>query len=293
LVPPDLRLAVIGGGRMGEALISGLIAAGTLGAGRIAVVEPDAARRAALGARYGVEAREGLRDVLAGGGEGRGRRDAGEASAPGAAEGHGRLAVLLAVKPQQIDTVAAELGPLLPADTAVISIAAGVSTARLEVRLGGEPRVVRVMPNQAAFAGMAISAVSYGSFATAEDVELTVELMGAVGKALVVDEDLQNAVTAVSGSGPAYVYLFARTLIEAGVAQGLSPDQARELVIETIRGATEMLARGGDPSEMIDAVASPGGTTVAALEAFERTGLEAALTAGVEAAARRAEELGR
>jgi pyrroline-5-carboxylate reductase len=284
-VTSDLSLAVIGGGRMGEALIGGLLAAGTLIAERISVAEVDPARRVGLTERFGVRAFERVGEAI-GAAVGQG----GQAGEGGPA---GRVAVLLAVKPQQIDAVAAEVGAALPAGATVISIAAGVPTTRLEERLGGEPRVVRVMPNQAAFAGMAVSAVSGGRFATEADLELTVELMGAVGDALVLPESLQNAVTAISGSGPAYVYLFAQALIDAGMAQGLTRDQAWTLVVETIRGAGEMLAQGDDPADLIRAVASPGGTTVAALEAFEKAGLVEALAAGVEAAARRAEELGR
>lgn len=266
----DFRLAMIGGGRMGEALIAGLNASELLEPEQIAVAEIDPQRRAALAARFGVEAHEGAAEAVAG--------------------AHG---VLLAVKPQHIDDVVRGLADAVPDGALVVSIAAGVSTERIEGLLGArELPVVRVMPNQAALAGKAVSAVSGGARASDADVATAVELMSAVGTVVVVPESLQNAVTAVSGSGPAYVYLFADALIQAGVRQGLSRTQASELVVGTLKGAAEMLARGGHPCELVDAVASPGGTTIAAIEALEMAGFRAALFAAVDAAAARASELG-
>lgn len=254
---------------MGEALVGGFIASELLEPVHIAIAEIDVDRRDALAARFGVRV---------------------EADASLAAEGAD--AVLLAVKPQQMDEVVTSLGPSLGGDVLVVSIAAGVTCGRLESLLGEGRRVVRVMPNQAAVAGLAMSAISGGSDATDDDLQLVGELMGAVGKAVILPERLMDAATALSGSGPAYVYLFAEGLIQAGVSHGLSRDQATELVVQTFRGASEMLARGGHPAELVDAVASPGGTTIAAIEAFEAAGLRAALFAGVDAAIRRAKELG-
>ena len=269
-----LRLAVIGGGKMGEALVAGLVAGGALTPDRISVAEPDAARREALSRRLGVAAHPTAAEAL-----------------PGAD------VVLLAVKPQIIDAVVGQLARDLPKtaggeEPLVISIAAGVSTARLEALFDRPVPVVRVMPNQAAVVAKAVSAISGGMNATTQHVELAREIMSAVGAAVMVPEGLMNAATALSGSGPAYVDLFAEGLIQAGIRQGLSRAQASELVIETIRGAGEMLATGGHPAELIDAVASPGGTTIAALEAFEMSGFRAALFSAVEAAVDRAEELG-
>jgi pyrroline-5-carboxylate reductase len=273
-VREDLTLAVIGGGKMGSALVAGLLSSERLEPEQIVVAEPVAKRRDELSSHYGVRAVE----------------DGSEAA-------RGADVVLLAVKPQQIDSVVRNIGAAIrkasdghPA--LVISIAAGVTTARLEKLLGKGVPVIRVMPNQAALAGMAVSAISGGADASEEDLTLASELLGAVGATVLIGENLQDAATALSGSGPAYVYLFAEGLIQAGLRQGLSRDQATLLVVETIRGAGEMLKRGGHPAELTDAVASPGGTTIAALEALEMTGFRAALFAAVEAAVERARELG-
>lgn len=265
----DFRLAVIGAGRMGEALVGGFIASGLLEPSRIVVAEVDPGRGEAISERFGV------------------RTTIDPAAAVSGAHG-----VLLAVKPQQVDDVARTLVAAMNDGVVVVSIAAGVTTSRLEGLLGPGRRVVRVMPNQAAVLGLAVSAVSGGASADDSAVKVAVELMSAVGTTVVLEERLMNASTALNGSGPAYVYLFAEALIEAGVRHGLEREQARTLVVETVRGAGEMLAHGGEPKELIDAVASPGGTTVAALEALREAGFTGALGAGVDAAVQRAEELG-
>lgn len=265
----DFKLAVIGGGRMGEALVAGLLGSELLEPEQIAVAEVDAERRQALAGRFGVAV----------------DADAGVVAA-------GARAVILAIKPQQLDEVVSATADALPDDAVVISIAAGVSTARIEDLLGRELAVVRVMPNQAALVGRAASAISGGTHAGEADLAVAEELMGAVGTTIVIPESLQNAATALSGSGPAYVYLFAEALIQAGVRRGLSRAQATRLVVTTIQGAGELLARGGHPCELADAVTSPGGTTIAAIEALEMTGFRATLFAAVDAAATRAEELG-
>lgn len=266
---PLAPLVVVGGGRMGDAIIGGLLAAGVLASSDIVVGEPDAARRADLEARHGItcvaDAAESLADASV---------------------------ALLAVKPQLIDAVATGLAPHL-GGTLVISIAAGITCSRLESLLGAGTPVVRVMPNTPALVGAGMAVVSGGSAATPEDVEVARALFAAVGRAVVLDERHQDAATAISGSGPAYVAVIADALASAGAAQGLPRDVALQLAVETVRGTAELMDRTGlEPSQVVAAVASPGGTTVAALAELEAGDVSGTIAAAVRAAVRRAKELG-
>lgn len=263
-------LAVIGGGRMGEAIISGLLAAGALGPADIVVAEPDPGRRDALSAAHGVRCADSAEKAVV---------DAG--------------VVVLAVKPQIIDSVLDSLVGHV-SSALVISIAAGITCARLESHLSEGTAVVRVMPNTPAMIGEGMSVVSGGSEASAEQVEFARELFGLLGHALVIDERHQDAATAISGSGPAYVAIFIDALARAGVEQGLSRDVAQALAVQTVRGTAELIeASGMHPEQLVDGVASPGGTTIAAIGELERGGLRAAIASAVDAAVRRAAELGR
>lgn len=262
-------LAIIGGGRMGEAIAAGLITSGTIDPASMVVVEPAEARRT-------VFERMGMRAV---------------------ADGHDDLvladAVLLAVKPQVIDVAVAHYADDLAPDTLVISIAAGITTARLEALLTPGTPVVRVMPNTPAMVGEGMAVVSGGSVATDEHVERVRALFEAVGDALVLDEAQQDAATAISGSGPAYMALFVDALAEAGAAQGLDRATAERLAVRTLGGTAALLeASGMTPAELIAGVSSPGGTTVAALQVLEGGGLRQTVATAVEAAVRRAKELG-
>ncbi len=262
-------LAIIGGGRMGEAIAAGLVSSGALSAADIAVAEPTAQRREVF-ERHGIDAVADGHEIVGGAGM-----------------------VLLAVKPQVIDAVVAHIADHLTRGTLVVSIAAGITTARLESLLPEGAPVVRVMPNTPAMVGSGMAVVSGGRVASAEQVERVRVLFEAVGEALVVDEQAQDAATAISGSGPAYVALFVDALTRAGVAQGLSREVAQTLAIQTFRGTADLLSTTGmHPQELIDAVSSPGGTTVAALEALDAGGLRPAVSAAVDAAVKRAKELG-
>lgn len=204
--------------------------------------------------------------------------------------------IILAVKPPIIDAVLAEIHPAITRRHLVVSIAAGVPTARLEAGLGGAAaRVVRVMPNTPALLALGMSVVVRGRGATAADERLTVKLMRAVGRAVAVrDEHLLDPVTGLSGSGPAYVYRFAEALIAGGVAAGLSPELARDLTYQTLTGAAAMLQETGEPPERLRAmVTSPGGTTFAGLAELDRRGFLEAVSAAVVAATTRSMELGR
>jgi len=262
-------LAVVGGGRMGEAIIKGLLDASALSASSVVVAEPAEDRRAALSSAYGVR-------CVATGSE--------------ALEGAG--VVLLAVKPQVIDSVvtglAGEIGSAL-----VVSIAAGISCARLESLLPAGTSVIRVMPNTPAMVGQGMSVVSAGSEATESQIALVRSLFEAVGEVVVLDERYQDAATSISGSGPAYVALFIDAMARAGVRQGLTREVAERLAVQTVRGTADLLdGTGMHPEQLVDGVASPGGTTIAAVEVLEARGFRAAIAGAVDAAVKRAKELG-
>ena len=263
------ELAIIGGGRMGEAIAAGLVSAGVLSADAIAVAEPSAARR-------DVFARHGIHTVADG------HEIVGEAAV-----------VLLAVKPQVFDAVLAHLADDIAEGAVVVSIAAGISTARIETLLRDKTAVVRVMPNTPAMVGAGMAVVSGGAAASDADVERIRAMFEAIGEAIVIDERYQDAATAISGSGPAYAALVVDALARAGVNQGLTREVAQALAIQTLKGTAELLsATGMHPQELIDGVSSPGGTTIAAITALEAGGLRSAFSDAVEAAVRRAKELG-
>ncbi len=265
------QVGFIGGGNMATALIKGFVAAGVCRAGEIIVADVDAAKRRALARRLGVVA-----------------------SGDNGAVVRGARVVVLAVKPQMMAAVLAELRPAV-ARQCFVSIAAGWPTARLELGLGGAARVVRVMPNTPALLGKGMAVAVRGRHSTAADEKRVLRLMRTVGRARAVgDERLLDAVTGLSGSGPAYVYLFAEALIAGGVAVGLAPEVARELALQTLTGAAAMLQESGEsPADLRAQVTSPGGTTLAGLTELERRGFGAAVHAAVVAATRRAQELGR
>jgi pyrroline-5-carboxylate reductase len=258
-------LQVIGGGRMGEALVGGLLKAGTLAAGGVRVVEPVEARRKALA------------DLLPGVELG---------AEPGPADG-----TVIAVKPQDVAAAcraAASAGP-----GRVLSIAAGVTLSALEADLGAGIAVVRAMPNTPALVGVGASAIAAGTAAGDEDLAWAESLLGAVGTVVRVKEPLLDAVTGLSGSGPAYVFLVAEALIDAGVLAGLPRDVSSGLAIQTLLGAATLLAEGTDgPEALRAAVTSPGGTTAAGLRTLEQHGVRAAFLEAVAAATERSRQLG-
>lgn len=261
-------LAIVGGGKMGEAIAAGLVAGGVVEASRIVVAEPTAARREVF-ENHGIATVADAHEVV------------------------DSETVLLAVKPQIIDAVVAHIADRITAGTVVVSIAAGITTARLESLLPQGTPVVRVMPNTPAMVGAGMAVVSGGSEATPEQVEAVRAMFEAIGKAVVVPEHSQDAATAISGSGPAYIAMIVDALARAGVMQGLSREVAQELAIQTVKGTADLLsATGMHPQELIDRVSSPGGTTIAALEALEAGGVRPAISAAVAAAVRRSRELG-
>ena len=263
-------IAFIGGGNMARSLVGGLVARGH-DAGTIRVAEPVAELRAGLHRDFGVRVFERACDAA-----------------------DGAASWLLAVKPQVMRTVCDELAALAQAQRPVVlSIAAGITAAQLDRWLGGGVAVVRAMPNTPALLGVGITGL-FANAATGPDQRANAAgLLGAVGPtAWVEEEDLINAVTAVSGSGPAYVFLLAEAMEAAGIAQGLPADAARALVAQTLLGAATMLTRLDEPADVLrKRVTSPGGTTQAAIEVFEAGGFHALVDRALAAAAERGRQL--
>jgi pyrroline-5-carboxylate reductase len=265
------KLGFIGAGNMAGALIKGLLAAKLYRPQEMLVSDTIPAQLKKIKKAYKVDGLSNNRAVV---------RNA--------------QAVVLAVKPQIIDQVLLEIQPEVTKNKLFISIAAGVPLRRLENGLGGNARVVRVMPNTPALLGKGIAVVVRGSKAKPRDEKLTLAMFRGVGEALAVkDEALMDPVTGLSGSGPAYVYLFAEALITGGIQEGLDPKVATRLAYDTIEGAVAMLKETGkSPKELRDMVTSPGGTTLAGLARLAEGQFSDIVSAAVGAATRRSKELG-
>jgi pyrroline-5-carboxylate reductase len=267
-----INIAFIGAGRMATALARGLIRSKTVASGAIAASDPSEAARGSFAAEV-----------------------------PGAAVGDDNVAVarsadvvLLAVKPQHMNDALDEIRGALPPGALVVSIAAGVTLERLAARLPAGQRIVRVMPNTPCLIGKGASAYSLGPTATRADGELVAQLLAAVGVAYEVPESQLDAVTGLSGSGPAFVYSMIEALTEGGAAAGLPTKLAGELAAHTAAGAAEMvLQTGEEPSLLRDRVTSPGGTTQAGLKVLGERGFREAVVEAVKTATRRSAELGR
>ncbi len=201
--------------------------------------------------------------------------------------------LVLAVKPQIVDKVLAQIAPHFRASSLLVSVCAGVSTAGIESKLPKGSRVVRAMPNTAATVLAGATAVSRGAHATEEDIEVAERFFGLVGRTTVLDESLLDAVTGLSGSGPAYMMLIIEALADGGVKVGLSRDTALMLAAQTVFGSAKLLLETGEhPGRLKDMVTSPGGTAIAGLHTLEAGGLRTTLINAVETATRRATELG-
>jgi pyrroline-5-carboxylate reductase len=266
-----LAVGFLGAGQMATALAAGWSRAGLLHATASRASDPFPAARAKFEQATGVKAVATNAEVVA------------------ACD-----VLVLAVKPQVMAAVLAEVRLHIGPHHLVVSIAAGVTLKTLAEGLGPQTRLVRVMPNTPCLVGASATGYAAGPTATEADVALVGKLFGAVGKAFPLSEPLLDAVTGLSGSGPAFVYVLIEALADGGVRVGLPRDVAQALAAQTVFGAAKMvLETGQHPAALKDAVASPGGTTIAGLHALERAGFRAALIDAVEAATRRAEELGR
>jgi len=262
-------VALIGGGKMGSALLGGLLEGGW-DPDELVVAEVDAERRRELEREF-----PKVRIV--------------PSPAWAAADAD---VVIVAVKPGDIDASLQAAESSLRSSTLVLSIAAGVTLATLEALVPGRP-VVRAMPNTPALVGLGASAIAAGRHADAQHLELASRLLGAVGIVVIVGEAALDAVTGLSGSGPAYIFLVAEAMIEAGVLVGLARDVSERLVVQTLLGSATLLAQSDDgPESLRAAVTSPGGTTAAGLRELESARLRAAILDAVSAATRRSRELG-
>ncbi len=263
------QVTFIGGGQMAQALAHGAIQAGVLAPRDLSFVEPNSGQQ------------QKLRDAFAGS----------HVAAHWPASLSKTQTVVLAVKPHILKEIAAELATALDPTHLVVSIAAGISLSALQHMLKTE-RVVRVMPNTPAQVGAGAAAIACEPSLPAEDVEWVNQLFQSVGTTVHVPDLLMHAVTAVSGSGPAYIYLVIEALSDGGVAAGLPRAVATQLAAQTVLGAAQMVLQTGlHPGQLKDQVTSPGGTTIAALATLEQAGLRGALIAAVERAATRSVEL--
>jgi len=261
-------IGIFGAGKMGEALISGLLRAGQPPSGVIAVVRrPERAEQ--LRTAYGVA-------VM---------------TAADAAKSADTL--IIAVKPQDMPAMLDEIAPYVPVDKLVISVAAGITTGFIERRLGVDAPVVRVMSNTPVLVDEAMSVISAGAFARPGHLARAEELLRPVGKVLRIPESQQDAATALSGSGPAYVYFLVEAMVDAGILLGMPRGTALEMVIQAVYGAATMLRETGEhPVILREAVTSPAGTTISAIRELEVHGVRAAFLAAIEAARDRGRELG-
>ena len=260
-------IGLLGVGKLGEALLSGLLRSGTP-AGSMLAAERHADRAAEIAERYGVRT---------------------PTPEQAAAEVDGEL---LAVKPQDMRALLTDVAPHVRPETLVVSMAAGITSALIEELLPEGTRVVRVMTNTPVFVDEAMSAISAGSHAGAADLQTVEDLLTPVGKVVRVPESQQDAVTALSGSGPAYFFFLVEAMIDAGILLGLPRAVAAELIVQTAVGSARMLRESGEhPVLLREAVTSPGGTTIAAIRTMEDHGVRAAMLAASEAARDRSREL--
>ncbi len=265
------RLGFLGAGNMAVALAGGFVKAGLAEGPETAVYDILGEKAAELAASLGAEPAGSAKEVL-----------------------ERAEIIVLAVKPQNIDELLPEIAPAAGPRHLFISILAGTPSAKIEAGIGGDPRVVRVMPNTPALVGAGASALARGAHATADDLELAVELFKSVGVAVAVEEPQLDAVTGLSGSGPAYFFLMVEALIEAGVKVGLDEDTAKSLAVQTALGASRLASESEDsPAVLRERVTSKGGTTAAGLAALAEGGYKELIAKCVEAATARSVELGK
>jgi pyrroline-5-carboxylate reductase len=260
------RIAIIGGGRIGEALLSGLLSSGV---SDLVVTSRRDERVAELRERHGVDATTSNADAI-----------------------RGAKLVVVAVKPQDIDALLAEIGPLLEPSQTVLSVAAAIPTAHIEDRIADGVPVVRAMPNAPSTVHEGMAGIAAGAHAGDEHLALAEDALTHLGRVVRVPEQSMDAITAVSGSGPAYFALLAEAMIEAGILLGLSREISTTLVVQTMLGTAKQLRdEGMHPVELRESVTSPGGTTIAAIRELEQHGVRAAMLNAIQAAMNRSREL--
>ena len=264
------KIAFIGGGQMAEAMVGGLLSGQVCSAELMWAADPVAERRDRLKSQFGIRVGPSNREAVA-----------------------WADVVVLAVKPQMLSAVLSELGPM-PVHALVISIVAGVTIRTIAEQTGSATRVVRAMPNTPALIREGMTALAPGAGVSDDDVRLVRTMFEAVGLVVLVEERMMDAVTGLSGSGPAYVFQAIEALADGGVMMGLPRQTAELLAAQTVLGSARLVLESGmHPAQLKDRVASPGGTTIAGLHQLEQGGFRAALMAAVEAATTRSKELGR
>jgi len=264
------RVAFLGAGNMGEALIKGLTQTGLVPAGSIAAADPRADHLGQIAKRYGIRAVTDNCALVS-----------------------GADVIILAVKPQIMGSVLKEIAPVVDEGKLLISIAAGVATRKLRDQLGKPARLIRVMPNTPALVLEGVTAIARAEGLRPGDLEAAQELFAAVGKVVVLEESAMDAVTGLSGSGPAYVAIAIEALADGGVKMGLDRATATLLAAQTVLGSARLILETGvHPAQLKDMVSSPGGTTIAGIAALEDGGLRRALIQAVERATLRSRELG-
>jgi pyrroline-5-carboxylate reductase len=265
----ERKVAILGGGRIGEALLSGLLSSGWRGPDEIAVGDRGEQRVAELRERYGIEATTENRAAVAGAG-----------------------LVVVAVKPQDIDALLEDVGGALTPEQTVVSVAAAITTRHIEARIPAQVPVVRAMPNSPSTVHEGMAGICAGAHADDSHLALADDALSHLGRVVRVPESWMDAITAVSGSGPAYFALLAEAMIEAGILLGLSREISTTLVVQTMFGTAKQLRdERMHPVELREAVTSPGGTTIAAIRELEQAGVRAAFLNAIQAAMDRAREL--
>lgn len=264
------EIGIIGAGNMGTALVRGLVASGKAMPQTMAVFDVDTVKVQLLERELGIEAVAELEDTVT----------------------SATAVVVLAVKPQIMGSVLDAVAHRIHSRLILISIAAGISTSFILSRLSVPARVIRVMPNAAAMVGASASALCKGGVADDSDLQTALDLFSAVGTAVVVEEKMMNVVTALSGSGPGYLFVVMEALTDGAVSMGLDRPTARALAVQTMMGTAKMAEMGSAPfSELKDRITSPGGTTIAGLQVLERAGLRGIFMDAVAAATKRGYEL--
>jgi pyrroline-5-carboxylate reductase len=265
----DRKLAVLGAGKAGEALIAGVLSSAWRRAEEIVATARHQERLDDLRERYGIETTLSNVDAV-----------------------HDAALVVVAVKPQDIEGLLAEIAGAVTAGQTVISIAAAIPTSLIERHLSDRVPVVRAMPNTPVTVREGMAGIAAGTYAEEEHVVYAEEVLGSVGRSVRVDEGYMDAITAVSGSGPAYFALLAESMIEAGILLGLSREISTDLVVQTMLGTAKLLRdEKMHPVELREMVTSPGGTTIAAIRELEQAGVRAAFLNAIQAAMQRSKEL--
>jgi len=268
-VAANRRIAILGAGKIGESLLAGLLSSGWRKPGDIIVTGRREEHLQELAERHGVEATLSNADAVT---------DSG--------------LVVIAVKPQDFDVLLGEIGGLLTTEQTVLSVAAAIPTAQIEARLAPGVPVVRAMPNAPALVHEGMAGICAGAHAADEHLDLAEDVLSHLGAVVRVPEPYMDAVTAVSGSGPAYFALLAEAMIEAGILLGLARETSTQLVVQTMLGTAKLLRdEKMHPVELREAVTSPGGTTIRAIRELEQAGVRAAFLNAIQAAMERSREL--